>query len=78
MPPTYPIMTHAGALEAQVGDEEQLVEVMHQGLAARTTAGVHASVCASGRRGRGAGRQRWSGPRHMQDLQPCVPTCLLI
>jgi hypothetical protein len=29
----------AGALEAQVGSEEQLVQVMHTGLAARTVAG---------------------------------------
>jgi hypothetical protein len=30
----------AGALEAQVGSEEQLVQVMHTGLAARTVAGA--------------------------------------
>lgn len=33
-------LCRTGALEAQVGSEEQLVQVMHTGLAARTVAGA--------------------------------------
>ncbi len=41
---------HAGAVEAQVCGEEQLVAIMHQGLAARTVAGKRSGALVSSAR----------------------------